>query len=52
MADSEKRAVCYESASRFEHDLAPMAIDLSAALAAAVFAVAASVRRALERLRG
>ncbi|HKN26946.1 MAG TPA: hypothetical protein VJY34_03325 [Roseiarcus sp.] len=46
MADSEKGPHCYEGASRFEHDFAPRAIDTRAALAAAVFAVAAKVRRA------
>ena len=45
MAGSEKETICYEGASWLEHDLARPLIDSGAALAA-------RVRRALERLPG
>jgi hypothetical protein len=45
MAGSEKETICYEAASWLEHDLARSLIDSGAALAA-------RIRRALERLPG
>ena len=52
MAGSDDESECYEAASRLEHDIAPPLIDSGAALAAALFAVAARLSRALERLAG
>lgn len=52
MADSEKRAECFEAASRLERELAAPLVALGAALAAGVFAGAVRVGGAFKRSAG
>jgi hypothetical protein len=52
MAGSDKEPQCYEGASRLEHEFAPQLIDSGAALAIAVFSIAARLCRALRESGG